>query len=568
MPEVTVENQINPDKIGFLAPVDDKNKASFQLLVKDLKGKTLVIDIARDALIMNIKEQVADQTGLPVLAQRLAFENKELSDQTVIQDTPLQYQSVLELQARLKGGLGEYKAISAFIGAHIKHGNVRGLMDRDSKVAVSEIRNNRGKRFAREVYQGLEYSQLYQDESLQKLCARAMIVEGFGGGNCTEMAEWTAVKLIESTADQYVYVLGLVGNFTLKPDLVANANHPLWSANNQNLKNNLDHVMLLTYPEQADLADMDINKATILDPWYDNLVCSWADYMATKHPYYNYEYAVENALVLQKNNFYVKASHKTVGGPFAANDKKAAMKQTIANKKAQVFQQHGQQINENKEKFQFVIGDMTKDERSLENLEELLIQADAAQKAMDEIEEFGVDTFTTLLTSDKDEVLKILFTCIETENEEDLSADLYEALAGAPMAALDGFAKHCTANFVAAFFQEQGDEQALHTLLDNILQECAKKATLLKALSAEQFKNYTLNSSANFLAIVAINELKDNLVNCLQDQGMTKEHWDNFWEKCAKNAVKDIIKALLALHQATGQLALSKVPNDKVPVLE
>lgn len=572
MPEVTVENQIHPDKIGFLAPVDDNGSNLLPIFVKGLDGKTMTAEVTKNAYIFEIKEQVAQKTGIPVLEQRLQFGGKQLDNKLTLVDYALQKENTLHLSLRLQGGIGEHQVISDFIAAKIKHSNVNGLKDKHSTAAINFMRGKEGTQLVKSIIKGTVFNKGYEHPLMQDTCAIATMVEEMQAGNCTEMAMWTVVQLIENTQGQYVHVVGLTGKFPIDKKLnQQDVNHPLYRNYLNGLDDGLDHVLVITYPDHTPIAQMDPDKATVVDTWYDHLVCSLTDYMDSKHPYYNYEYSSNKAFKLNQNNFVSQRACQTVGQPFS--NYKNVGKQLARLKK--------QKVNNNvpkgpvplvKSKYTFDTTEVVNEQRSTKNLENLLLEANKQGLVVQEISTFMEDAFQKIVESTKDHVLTLLYSTIENGNI-DLLMEFAPVLAKASKEAIDNFCRLATPAMTKKFFNYQffdyDEEATLSNFIDAIFANSTnQKERLLTNIATGQFKYYFFYSVAHFQDILGIGALKETIKTCLNHNDTTNKDWTALWDKCDNHTVKAIIQSLLQLHKETGEKALATVPNDKVPVLE
>lgn len=575
MPETTgeiVENQINPDKIGFLAPVDENNNPLIPIFVKGLDGKTMTAQVTKNAFIFEIMEQVAQKTGIPVLDQRLQFGGKQLDSSLRLTDYALQKENTLHLSARLQGGIGEHKVISDFIAAKIKHSNVNGLKDKNSRAAINFMRGNEGTQLVQSIIKGTVFKQGYEHPMMQDTCAVAIMVEEMQAGNCTEMSMWTAVQLIENTQGQWVHVAGLTGKFPIDKKLnQQDANHPLYKNYLKGLDDGLDHVLVITYPDNTPIHQMDPDKATVVDTWYDHLVCSLSDYMNSLHPYYNYEYSSDKAFKLKQNNFISQRCCQTIGQPFS--DYKNVGKQLAKLKKKKVDMNVPKgPVQLSKSKYTFDITGVVNEQRSTKNLENLLVEANKQGLAAQEIATFMEDAYQKIAESTQDNVLTILYSTIEN-GSFDLMMEFAPVLAKASQQAIDNFCRLASPSMLKKFFNFQffdyDDEATLSDFIDAIFaNSTAQKTRVLTNLPAGQFKYYLFYSTAHFQDILSIGALKETIKTCLNHNDTTNENWTALWNKCDNNTVKAIIQSLIQLHKETGEKALITVPNDKVPVLE
>lgn len=550
--EVTVENQINPDKIGFLAPVDDANSTLIQLFVKTLQGKTISAEVEKDALVIAIMEQVAQKTDIPILDQRLQFAGKQLDPTLSIQDYALQKENTLHLSVRLDGGMGEYNVVKKFLQAKITHGNVTGLVTKESTLAVEYFRNKKYKKRNELTKKKIKFAQGYQDPLLQKICFDSMLIEGYHGGNCSEMARWTAVQLIESTQNQWVYICSLDGTFPLKNNInPKDKKHVLYRKDERKVSNKFDHVFVVTYPTEVNsIAQMDADKATVVDTWYDHLVCSLKDYKASMHPYYKYQYSADQALSLEDSDIAIEVSFAAVGTPFA-NNKKVA-KKDIAFLKDGIDDYHkNSRFIPRMTKYKFRIDKSVQEQRSTSNLENLLIEAKKVNEQVEEVNMFERKAFKTILQSTNTAALTILFEAAAGISNHAFD-NFCQKLREVDETTFELFCAVCAPQTIKEFFEFEYNDYATNTAFATFLDtlfanSTAQQDKILTALPAPYLNHYILSSDRTFARLMTVQSISNQFGQVLN--GMNNNAWTTLLTGSLKPQVAAIINGLLTLNR-------------------
>lgn len=556
MPEIkgkeVVENQINPDKIGFLAPVDDANSTLIQLFVKTLQGKTISTEVEKDALVIAIMEQVAQKTDIPILDQRLQFAGKQLDPALSIQDYALQKENTLHLSVRLDGGMGEYRTVQNFIKAKITHGNVTGLITKESTLAVEYFRNKKYKKRNELTKKKIKFAPGYQDPLLQKICFDSILIEGYHGGNCSEMAKWTAVQLIESTQNQWVYICSLDGTFPLKNNInPTDKKHVLYRKDEKRVSDKFDHVFVVTYPTEVNsIAQMDADKATVVDTWYDHLVCSLKDYKASMHPYYKYPYSSDQALSLEDSDVAIEASFAAVGTPFA-NNKKVA-KKDIAFLKDDIDNYYkNSSFIPRMTKYQFKIDKSVQEKRSTSNLENLLLEAQKINEQVEEANMFERKAFETILQSTNTAALTVLFEAAAGISNEAFDK-FCQKLRTVEETTFELFCAVCAPQTIQEFFEFEYSDYATNTAFVNFLDtlfanSTAQQDKILTALPAPYLNHYILSSDSTFARLMTVQSISNQFGQVLS--GMNHTAWAALLNGSLKPQVAAIINGLLTLNR-------------------
>ena len=75
------------------------------IYVKTLTGKTVYMSVTSDWTVMQLKEQIQNQEGIPPDQQRLIFAGRQLDNDSTLASHGIQPESVLHLVLRLRGGM-------------------------------------------------------------------------------------------------------------------------------------------------------------------------------------------------------------------------------------------------------------------------------------------------------------------------------------------------------------------------------------------------------------------------------------------------------------------------------
>ena len=85
-----------------------ENVAKYQIYVKTLVGKTLIISIKKDTMLSELKVKVMEKDGIPVDQQRYIYAGIQVDDSKPLYEFNIKRESTVHLVLRLRGGGGEF----------------------------------------------------------------------------------------------------------------------------------------------------------------------------------------------------------------------------------------------------------------------------------------------------------------------------------------------------------------------------------------------------------------------------------------------------------------------------
>uniref|UniRef100_A0A6C0E9Z7 Ubiquitin-like domain-containing protein n=1 Tax=viral metagenome TaxID=1070528 RepID=A0A6C0E9Z7_9ZZZZ len=77
---------------------------NYELHVKTLSGKTIVLNVQPNATVLSVKQLIHNREGVAVDDQRLVFVGKQLEDDKTLADYNIASKSTVHLVLRLRGG--------------------------------------------------------------------------------------------------------------------------------------------------------------------------------------------------------------------------------------------------------------------------------------------------------------------------------------------------------------------------------------------------------------------------------------------------------------------------------
>lgn len=308
----------NITAVSSLDTLVNSSEKPFQVLVKTIHGTTIVInDLVSSSKILNIMKAIQDKDGFPVETQRLVFGKKELNPNKTLADYKIKKEDTLSSLLRIKGGLGEYKAMEYIDKKKMNRGNVKKEIQ--DTVGESRALKDWGRNleednsFWAEIKKDLNMNSndFKVWKQANKTHVAALIKEITHSGNCGDFAEVVHSKLSRSTDKQYVYMLAMENP---QPDNKQDPNSEWITNTNDNEKKawflanrdkrkiinqerlnankkalspkKYDHQLCVTYHKSVDeLSEMDQDQAMIADGWDGNMVCTLKQFLEGANAY-------------------------------------------------------------------------------------------------------------------------------------------------------------------------------------------------------------------------------------------------------------------------------------------
>lgn len=78
--------------------------STFQIIIKDLKGKYITIDIEPNATVSELKQKIYEKEKVPERHQRLIYSGKQLEEGNTLSFYHISRDSTIRLVSRLEGG--------------------------------------------------------------------------------------------------------------------------------------------------------------------------------------------------------------------------------------------------------------------------------------------------------------------------------------------------------------------------------------------------------------------------------------------------------------------------------
>jgi len=99
-------NNIDQSYTSFINDIDDvPKKEKIEIQIKTMTGQTLILKIASNEKVINLKYMILDKEGIPIDQQRLVFSGSQLEDDKRLDDYTIKNNSNIHLVLRLRGGM-------------------------------------------------------------------------------------------------------------------------------------------------------------------------------------------------------------------------------------------------------------------------------------------------------------------------------------------------------------------------------------------------------------------------------------------------------------------------------
>ena len=96
-----------PTSTESAAMVAEPGNTGEQILIKNLKGKTITLDIEKSDTIEEVKKKIQSKEQIPHDQQVLTYKGKNMDDDKSIDDYDIKKGDMIHLSSRLKGGVTE-----------------------------------------------------------------------------------------------------------------------------------------------------------------------------------------------------------------------------------------------------------------------------------------------------------------------------------------------------------------------------------------------------------------------------------------------------------------------------